>query len=701
MREYGPRALRTVAVAGHGASGKTTLVDALCAVAGSVKRHGAVKDGTAVTDYTPEETAHGYSISLGCAHAEWQDAKINFIDLPGFADFTGDMTAGLDAADGMLLCVSATTGVEVGTELMFRAARERNDPVLFVVTMMDREHASFARAFEEIKAKLTTKAIPVEVPIGEGPMFHGILNLFDKEAHRFLQSSRTGEYEAGPVAAHERATFDQYYDALLEIIAANDESLVERYLDGAAITRDEALAAMKEEMKRGDVFPVFCCSAELTYGTRALLSKMVELMPSAYDMEEVHALTGSEGTRTVEIHADPDAPFTALVFKTVAEPHVGDVSYFRILSGSVRNGDDVWNATRGMSEKLSHLSIPLGKERMEVPRLLAGDIGCVAKLKGTHTNDTLSTKEHPVRLPGIRFPEPLVTFAVHASTRGDEEKLQAGLHRLHDEDPTFEVSYDAETHETLVAGMGERHLDVSLERLRRKYGVSAELTRPKIAYRETFMAKGEGQGRHKKQSGGRGQFGDAWIRIAPRARNAGYAFVNSIKGGVIPAKFLPAVDHGVQESAVRGVLAGFPVVDFEVECFDGSFHTVDSNEMSFKMAGILAFKAVAPKCRPVLLEPIDAVTITTPDAFLGDILGDLSGRRGHILGSEAAAHPGSTVVKALVPRAELHLYASDLGSLTQGRATFTRTPHGYEQVPSDAAQRVIGEHARELETADA
>jgi len=701
MRDYGPRSIRTVAVAGHGASGKTTLVDALCAVAGSAKRHGAVPDGTALTDYTPEETTHHYSISLGCAFAEWRETKLNLVDLPGFADFTGDMTAGLDAADGMLLCVNATTGVEVGTEQMFRAARDRNDPVLFVATMMDKEHASFARVYEEIKARLTLRVIPVEVPIGEGPLFRGILNLFDREVHRFLPDSRTGEYEAGPVLPAEQATFDQYYDALIETIAAGDDSLVERYLGGEPISREEALAAMKEEMKRGEVFPLFCCSAELTYGTRALLTKMVELMPSAYEMQELHAFTGAEGDRTVEIHADPDGPFAALVFKTVAEPHVGDVSYFRILSGSVANGAEVWNATRGTAEKMNHLGIPLGRERIEVPRLVAGDIGCVAKLKGTHTNDTLSTKEHPVRLPGIRFPEPLVSFAVHATTRGDEEKLQAGLHRLHDEDPTFEVSYDAETHETLIAGLGERHLEVSLERLKRKYGVSAELTRPRIAYRETFTAKAEGQGRHKKQTGGRGQFGDAWLRIAPRPRGSGYAFVNAIKGGVIPSKYLPAVDHGVQESAARGVLAGFPVVDFAVECFDGSFHTVDSNEMAFRMAGILAFKAVAAKCKPVLLEPIDTVTITTPDAFLGDILGDLGGRRGQILGSEPGDRAGTTVVRALVPRAELHRYASDLGSMTQGRARYTKVPHGYEQVPGEAARKVVLQHAKETEAAEA
>jgi elongation factor G len=662
-------------------------------VAGSTRRHGSVRDGTALTDNSPEEVEHQFSIALGCAYAEWNESKINLLDLPGFADFAGDTTAGLTAADGVLLCVNATTGVEVGTELMFRAAVARNDPVLFVATMMDKESASFDRVYQEIKAKLTTKVIPVEVPIGEGPRFHGILNLFDKKAHRFLQSSRMGEYAEADIHAAEKATFDKYYDALIETIAAGNDSLLERYLEGNTISREDAMAAMKEEMKNGEIFPLFCCSAELTYGTRALLTKVVELMPSAYDMEEVHALKGAEGTKTVEIHATESSPFSALVFKTVAEPHVGDVSYFRIFSGVLENGSEVFNATRGQVEKILHLSVPQGKERIEVPRLLPGDIGCVAKLKGTHTNDTLSTREHPVRLPAVEFPEALVVFAIHASTRGDEEKLQNGLHRLHDEDPTFEVRYDNETHETLIAGLGERHLDVSLQRLKRKYGVSAELTRPKIAYKETFVTGAEGQGRHKKQTGGRGQFGDAWIRIKPAARNSGYTFADAIKGGVIPQKYIPAVDHGVQEAAARGVLAGFPVVDFAVECYDGSFHTVDSNEMAFKLAGILAFKAVSAKCKAVLLEPIDEVAVTTPDVFVGEVLGDLSGRRGHIVGTDVGAF--GSVIRARVPRAELQLYASDLGSMTRGRGSYTVVAAGYEPVPPDAMQKVIAANTRE------
>ncbi|HJU88915.1 MAG TPA: elongation factor G [Gemmatimonadaceae bacterium] len=686
-----------MAVVGHGASGKTTLVDALAFVSGASRRHGSVKEGTALTDYAPEETERGYSINLGCAYAEWMDTKINLIDTPGYLDFQGDAIAGLAAADGALVVISATGGVEVGTEKMFREAISRADPVLFVVSLMDKEHASFDRIYQQIKDRLTSKVIPVEVPIGEGTEFRGILNLFSKKAHLYKRGTKGGEYEETDVPEDQQATFDKYYQDLIETIAATDDSLLERYLEGNEIGREEAIAAMKEGMKRGELFPLFVVSAELTFGTRALLTKIVELMPSAYEMEELHAFKGAEGDHTVEIHAKDDAPFCALVFKTQSEPHVGDVSFFRILSGVVVNGQEVYNATRNVVEKLGHLSVAQGRDRTEVTKLHAGDIGCVAKLKNTHTNDTLSTREHPVRFPQIHFPEPIVAFAVHASSRNDEEKLQAGLHRLHDEDPTFEVRYVGETHETVVSGMGERHLDVNMAKLRRKYGVSGELTKPKIAYRETFKGKGDGQGRHKKQTGGRGQFGDCWVRFSPLPRGSGYQFVDEIVGGVIPGKFIPAVDKGIQEAAVRGIVAGYPLVDFKVELYDGSYHSVDSNEMSFKMAGILAFKAVAPKCKPVILEPLDDVEITTPEQYLGDVMGDISSRRGQILGTEPLADGRGTVVRAVVPQAELHLYATDLNSMTHGRATFARKFRGYEEAPPDAAQKIIAESSKAKE----
>ena len=697
MREYRSQEIRNVAVVGHGASGKTTLVDSLAFVSGSSKRHGSIKDGTTLTDHSPEEIERGYSINLGGAFAEWMDAKVNLIDTPGYLDFQGDAIAGLAAADGALVVVSATGGVEVGTEKMFREALQRRDPVLFVVSMMDKEHANFDRIYQQIKQRLTPKVIPVEIPIGEGPSFRGIMNLFARKAYLYKKGAKYGEYEEVEIPAEERETFDRYYQELIEAISATDDALLERYLEGVEIGRDEAITGMKEAIKREDLFPLFCVSAETGAGVRALLTEIVQLMPSAYEMEELHAFKGAEGDRTVEIHATDDGPFAALVFKTTSEPHVGEVSFFRIFSGTVVNGQDVYNATRDVVEKMNHLSIAQGKERIEVPVLHPGDIGCVAKLRNTHTNDTLSTREHPVRLPQVEFPEPLVNFAVHASSRNDEEKLQAGLHRLHDEDPTFETHYNADTHETVVSGMGERHLEVVNARLRRKYGVQAEMTRPKIPYRETITAKGEGQGRHKKQSGGRGQFGDCWVRFRPNKRDAGYVFEDKIVGGAIPSKFIPAVDRGVQEAAVRGVLAGYPMVDFAVELFDGSYHSVDSNEMSFKMAGILAFKAVAPKCRPVLLEPLDEVEVVTPDEYLGDVMGDLSARRGHILGTDSAGDGRGTRVRAVVPQAELHLYATDLNSTTHGRATFTRRFKGYEQMPDEAAQRVIEASAKDRE----
>jgi elongation factor G len=702
MREYRGSEIRNIAVVGHGGSGKTSLVDALAFVSGSSKRHGSVTDGTALTDTAPEEVERGYSINLGCAHAEWMDTRINLLDTPGFLDFQGDAIAGLAAADGALCVVSATAGVEVATERMFHEAVRRRDPVLFVVTMMDKEHADFDAIYQQVKTKLTSRVIPIEVPVGEGADFHGIVNLFDKRAHVYARGARTGEYEETDVPDEVRPQFDRYYSELIETIAATDDNLLERYLDGGEISRDEAVAAMKEAMKRGELFPLFCVSSTLNYGTRAVLSTIVELMPNAYEMEELHAFTGAEGSETVEIHARDDAPFAALVFKTQSEPHVGDVSIFRILSGSARNGDDLYNVTRDSAEKLNHLSITQGRERTEVACLHAGDIGCVAKLRDTHTNDTLSTRAHPVRLPEIDFPDPLVEMAVHPVNRADEEKLQAGLHRLHEEDPSFHTRYNSETHETLIAGLGERHLEVALAKLKRKFGVTAELRKPRIAYRETIRARAEGQGRHKKQSGGRGQFGDCWVRIGPAQRGEGIRFEDRIVGGAIPSKFIPAVEKGIHEAAERGVVAGFPLVDIEVELFDGSFHTVDSNEMSFKMAGIQAFRNIAPKCKPVLLEPLDEIEITTPEESLGDVLGDLSARRGQILGTDSSADLPGTRVRAVVPQSELHLYASALQSMTHGRATFRRRFRGYEEMPAEAAQRVVQEVAKEgSETATA
>ena len=690
MRDYDSTGIRNVALVGHAASGKTTLVDALAFAAGTSRRHGSIRDGTALTDSSPEATDRGYSTTLGCAFAEWQDAKINFIDTPGFPDFMGDAIAGLAAADGAVLCVSAAHGVDTGTVTMFEEAIARRDPVMVVVTMLDKEHADFDVTYTQLKARLGPAVVPVEVPVGAGPAIRGVMNLFTQRAYLYQQGGKAGEYVETDIPDDARAAFDRYRAEMLEAIAATDDALLERYLDGTELGRDEVIEGLKAAMKRDALHPVFAVSAERLIGVRALLTELVQLMPSAWECEELHGWTGSEGDRTVTLHATDDGPFAALVFKTQAEPHVGQISYLRVLSGSVEAGADVFNATRDAAERMANLAAPLGRERVEVLRVRAGDICTVAKLRNTHTGDTLSTRAHPIRLPALALPEPVVHFAVRATSRNDEEKLQVGLHALHDEDPTLEVHLDAETHETILSGLGERHVEVALARLKRKFGVGAELAAPRIAWREALFGTASARGRHKKQSGGRGQFGDAHVTISPLPRGEGYVFVDSVVGGAIPGKYIPAVDAGIREAAQRGVLAGAPVVDFRAELTDGSFHSVDSSELAFKLAGILAFKAAAAQCRPALLEPVDQLELEVPTAHLGDVMGDLSARRGQILGTDAGG-AGKTIVRALVPRAELHLYATHLRGLTHGDCRYRARPAGYEVAPPDVTARVVRE----------
>ena len=696
MREYTTEKIRNVAVVGHGASGKTSLVDALAFVAGSSKRHGSVKDGTSLTDYTPDEIDRKYSINLALAYAEWMDVKLNLLDTPGYLDFIGDAYAGLHAADGALIVVGSTAGVEVGTELMWEEAERRGIPRMFFVSMMDKEHADFEKAYVDIREHLTPRVIPIEIPVGEGQDFHGIINLFSKRCHLYKKGTKTGEYDEVDVPPEYQDRFARYSQELIERIAETDDRLLERYLGGEEISRDEALEAMKAGMARGELFPLLCGAAELTYGTRALLSKLVELMPSPARLPAVEAQRWGTA-EPVTLEQRDQASFVAHVFKTVSEPHVGDVTFFRIRSGLLTNGADVFNAPRDVSEKLNHLSIAQGKDRTEVPLLHAGDIASVAKLKDTHTNDTLSTKATPVVVPKIVLPEPLIALAVEVHQHGEEDKLSTSLQRLHEEDPTFHFEYVGELGQSIVRGRGERHLEVIIGRLKRKFGVSAELTRPRVAYRETFKGKAEGQGKHKKQTGGRGQYGDCWIRLAPLPRGGGYEFVDDITGGVIPNKYIPAVDKGIQEASQRGAIAGYPVVDFRAECFDGSYHDVDSSEMAFKMAGILAFRSVAEKCRPVLLEPIMEVEVLTPEENLGEVMGDLSGRRGQILGTEPDGR--LTKIRAFVPEAEMYKYSTQLHSITHGRGTFHAKFSSYQEAPPDVAAKVAADRKKEEEEA--
>ncbi len=686
-REYRTESIRNVVFLGHGGSGKTTLVDALAFVGGTGHRHGNVEDGTALTMYTEEEVAHGISMQLAPAFTEWQDCKINLLDTPGYLDFTGEALAATRVADGAVIVLGATHGVEVGTEKVWEYCAAREVPRLFFVSMMDKEHADFDRVYEDIKAHLTPKVVPVEIPIGSGDDFHGIINLFSGRAHVYKPGTLKGEYEETDIPEEKRNKYESWRTELLETIATTDDSLLEKYLEGGEIDRDQAIRAMHKAMLRGEMFPLFCGAPQKTWGTRALLSKLCELLPSPAEARpETIVRPGIK--ETVQLEPDDEHPFAALIFKTSSEPHVGELTYFRIYSGSVANGEEVQNSTRNATEKLAHLAVPLGKERIEVDRLHAGDIGVVAKLRNTHTNDTLCHSSRPLVVEPIAFPEPDIAMAVHGVSRTDEDKIGTGLAKLHEEDPTFHYGYEPELKQTIMRGLGEMHLDVQLEKLRRKFGVNARTEEPRIPYRETIRRTAEGQGKHKKQSGGHGQFGDCWVRLRPAARDSGYEFVDSIVGGVIPGKYIPSVDKGIQEAASRGVLAGYPMVDFIAECYDGSYHSVDSSDIAFQMAGSMAFRRVAAQAGPVLLEPVMEIEVVTPEEYMGDIIGDLNQRRGKILGMMPEGR--KTRIRAMVPQAELYKYATTLRSLTQGRAFHSRKYSGYEEVPSHVAEKIIG-----------
>ncbi len=686
-RSFKTEQIRNVVVLGHGGSGKTTLIDAVCFASGTSKRRGRVGDGNALTMTTPEETDHGMSMQLTVAHAIWEGAKINLLDTPGYMDFAGEAAAAARVSDAAIVTVAATQGVEVGTEMVWKLCEDRALPRAVFVSMMDKLHADFDKALQAVKTTLAPGAIPVEIPVGAGGDFRGTVDLFTGKAHIYKPDTETGEYEEAPVPEVVAEEVERWATELMETLATTDEELLERYLEGEEITPDEMVAAMAGAVARCEVVPVFCGATEQSFGAQALLQKTVELFPPPSGSGAVQAV--GESDERVRLRAQDDEVVSALVFKTSAEPHVGELSLFRVYSGMIANGTELRNTTRSATERFNHLAIPMAKERFEVEALHAGDIGVVAKLKSTRTNDTLAAPGSPVKLEGVMFPQPDISVAVRGLARSDEDKLGEALSKLHDEDPTFVSEYKPELRQTIARGLGELHLEVQFERMKRKYGVSVETERPRIAYRETITASAEGQGRFKKQTGGRGQFGDCWIRLRPRGRGEEYEFINSIKGGVIPSKYVPSVNRGIQEAAQKGVLAGYPMVDFEAECYDGSYHSVDSSDIAFKVAGSYAFRNVAEKARPALLEPVIEVEVTAPDEYVGDIMGDLNSRSARVLGMEPAA--GRTTVRAQAAEAELYKYASALRSITQGRGHHTRKLLGYDVVPAVRMEKIIAE----------
>lgn len=687
-KDYTTDRIRNVAIVGHSRAGKSTLIDALTFIGGSHSRRASPGDAT-VTCYRDDELAHGMSMVCTPAATEWMGAKLNLIDTPGFVDFAGELAAGLRVADAAVVVVGARSGVGLGTIEAWERLDARKLPRIAFISKMDREGADFETAWRGIKERLAGAVIPVEIPIGEGAEFHGIINLFSGKAHLYERGDVAGDYDEVEIPAEHRATYERWRTELMETVATTDEALLERYLEGGEITRDEAIAAMAKAMRRGEVVPAFCGSALLGYGMRALLNKMVELLPSPAEAAPEIARDGQGGE--VRLQADDAGPLAALVFKTTSEAHVGDLSYFRVMSGCLDNGQEVVDPDSGKAEKLGHLASPVGQRRVEVSRLHAGDIGVVAKLKSVRTNHTLCSAKRELHVAGVDFPEPDTRIALFGVERKDEDKLGEALAKLSGEEPTFRTEFNSELRQTIAWGLGDLHLQVQVERLERRFHVKVATEAPKVAYRETIRRRASAQGRHKKQSGGRGQFGDCHVTLEPLARGEIYRFDNRVVGGAIPSKYIPAVDAGIVEASERGVLAGYPLVDFVATCTDGSHHSVDSSEMAFKIAGSLAFQKAAAAAEPYLLEPTMEVEISIPNEAVGDVTGDISHRRGRVVGMDALG--AMAVLKAVIPQAELLGYAATLRQMTHGRGHHTRRHLGYEEVPAHIAEKIVKERS--------
>lgn len=690
-KEYTTNLIRNVVVVGHGGCGKTSLIDALSFISGTNARHGKVDEQSSICMFRPEEKSHDMSMYCTSVIAEWKQHKINLFDTPGYLDFFGEVEAAMRVASAGVVVVNAQSGVEVGTLQVWERLDKWSLPRMVFVSRMDKDGADFENAWTSVSESLgkNTKILPLQVPMGAGESFVGVLDLLDGEAHLFTDEK--GSFTRDPIPEELQELFEAQLAELQESVAETDEALLDVFFENDGLTRDELLQGLAKAVLAGDIVPVICGSGVNTNGTQQLLEAIVGFMPDPTHRPE----TAQKDEETVELPVSDDSDFTALVFKTSIESHVGELSYFKVMSGSVPSGGEVYNVDTSTVEKFGHLSIPHGRNRIEVPRLHAGDIGVIAKMRDTNTNNTLATKNAQYTLTPIVFPTPDTRLAIAGLTHADDDKLGQALNKLKQEDPTFLASYDSELRQTIARGLGDLHLQVQLEKLKERFNVNVSTAEPRIAYRETIKATAEAQGRHKKQTGGKGQFGDCHIRLRPRERGEGYEFVNSIVGGVIPSKFIPAVDKGVRESALRGYLAGFPVVDFACECFFGSYHAVDSSEMAFKVAGSLGFRKGMEKAKPCILEPVLYLEITVPSESMGDISGDISNRRGRIQGMDTMGD--RTIIKAIAPEAELYGYAAAIRSMSHGMGFHTRRFYGYEEVPALTAKKIIADKEREKE----
>ncbi len=679
MTSYKVEELRNVSLVAHSGAGKTSLAEAMLFNAGALSRLGKVEEGNTVSDYDAEEIRRQISVNTAVTPWEWQGRKVNVLDTPGYMDFVGEVKGAVRVSDGVVVLICAASGVEVGTELTWQYADERDLPRLAFINKMDRENANFQNTLDQLSRKFGVNFVPLQLPIGSQAKFKGVVDLLSMKA--YLGDGKQASDIPAELQEQARSMREQIIDAAAE---TNDE-LITKYLEGEELTSEEISQGLAAAVATGKVVPVLCGSATQNIGVRLLQNAMVSFLPSPANAEikAIRVVDGSEE----ELQPSSAAPLAALVFKTMADPYVGKLTYFRVFSGSLASDSRVLNANKAEEERLGQLFFLLGKEQTPTKEVIAGDIGAVAKLQVTATGETLCDKDHPLVLPGIVFPTPVAFAAVSPKTKADLDKMGSGLSRLVEEDPTLVVERDNDTGETLIKGMGDSHIDIAVRRLNQKFGVDVVTSVPKVPYKETITKTVQVQGRHKKQTGGRGQFGDVWIRFEPLPRGAGFEFADEVFGGRVPRNYIPAVEKGLREIITEGVLAGYPAVDFRAALYDGSYHSVDSSEIAFKLAAHIAFKKGMEEAAPILLEPIMKAQITVPEQFMGDVLGDLNSKRARVLGMEQQR--GNTVIIAEVPLAEMQRYAADLRSMTQGRGYFTMEVERYDPVPAHISQSVI------------
>ncbi len=685
--------IRNVGIVAHGGAGKTTLAEAILFDAGATSRLGKVEDGTTVTDFDEDEIKRRMSISSALAFCEWKGHKLNLVDTPGASIYLTDTRNCLRVLDSALVVVSSVSGVKVQTEKVWSFAESGNKTRVIFINKMDQEQADFFRVLEDVRKNLCSIATPVQLPIGAEASFRGIVDLIRMKALTY-QGGGTGKSSEGEIPSDLKPKAEELRAALMEAVAESDDKLLERYLEAGTLSAEELKAGLKRGILGGRVVPVLCGSALKNIGIQPLLDLLTDVCPSPADRPAVEGLDPKSGERLTR-ESSEDAPFSALVFKTITDPYAGKITLFRVYSGLLSSDSTVYNVSKGSKERIGQVVLLRGKNQVQVPALGPGDLGAVVKLKETGTGDTLCDERNPIRLQPMEIPSPIIEYAIMPKTKGDEEKMSVGLQRLREEDPSLQVRRDPQTKEIILAGMGKAHLEIAIERLKRKFGLEVQMKTPRVPYKETIHGRVEVQGRHKKQTGGRGQFGDCWIKLEPLPRGGGYEFVNQVVGGAIPRQYIPAVEKGIVEAMEEGVLAGYPVVDVRVTVYDGSYHTVDSSEMAFKIAGSLAFKKGVLQANPGLLEPIMTVEVAVPDESMGDVIGDLNSKRGRVLGVETKGK--GQVIKAQAPLAEMLEYATQLKAITSDRGDYTMEFSHYDELPPHLKERVIAESKREKE----